>query len=436
MRFRFCILTLALLFLCGCISLYPPLTTQWNAVYDPTVPRAEWLATWGAQMTMEVTGAIPTADGGYAVIGSEGNWEDYITDAVSEVLARVVAEAVTCYVEQLINPGVPGLPPLVGPSEGITPQFRPRARMQVLLKCNAQGTPEWVARFFVGRTHQQIPYRITETNDMFTIWGEGWTGPKAAIYACLSRQSAVVKSGVVEQSSEPAGWRTICKYLSPLSAKKVKPCYGLRTKDGGFLVVGARSADFLPWPIGSGILNGWVGKFDGGGALVWEREYKIKKKYETSDCPAAVANEGEDGCYFVAGFTDSPKASIWRQYRNAWVIALDRDGNKLWERIHEVGDDSSFKAILPQKTGGVILAGCESVGSMGRLCLAAFDKNGGLQWLQSAGGQTSYSPTQIITTRDGGYCVVGTIGLQGVFLLKLSPVGKLPQPLPVPEVAR
>jgi len=119
--------------------------------------------------------------------------------------------------------------------------------------------------------------------------------------------------------------------------------------DGGVLVV---ADDWLATSIM---------KLDVKGDVVWEKTYTGVGRASGRD-----VIEAQDGGFVVMGWTETEQSTGGR----VWILDIDRDGNKLWERILDI---PMANAICGRKAGGYALS---SVAGSGDVLILELDDGG------------------------------------------------------------
>ena len=94
----------------------------------------------------------------------------------------------------------------------------------------------------------------------------------------------------------------------------------------------------------------------------------------SSDDDAYAITPTKDRGFIVAGYTES----FGNGKRDAYLIKIDKDGNKIWQKTFGGSDYDEAEAITPTKDGGFIVAGyTESFGNGKEdVYLIKIDKNG------------------------------------------------------------
>ena len=135
-----------------------------------------------------------------------------------------------------------------------------------------------------------------------------------------------------------------------------------------------------------------------------------------------------DGGYVIAGETSSygtGKADIW-------IIKLDNKGNKLWDKTFGGIDDDWIHSLIQTDDGGYAVAGKTfSFGAgEGDYWIIKLDSEGNKFWDRIFGGSNDDSAYLLIQTNDGGYAVAGYTfsygaGKADFWIIKLDEKGNL-----------
>jgi len=168
----------------------------------------------------------------------------------------------------------------------------------------------------------------------------------------------------------------------------------IQTTDGGYAVVGETCS------FGAGGRDLWVVKLDNQGNREWDKTLgTVKYDY------ANALIQTTDGGYAVAGGTESYSAGS----ADFWVIKLDNQGNREWEKTFGGSDWDMAYSLIQTKDGGYAVAG--GIFSYGEeeedFWVIKLDINGKKVWDKTFGGSSWDIATALIQTKDGGYAVAG-----------------------------
>lgn len=174
---------------------------------------------------------------------------------------------------------------------------------------------------------------------------------------------------------------------------------------------------------GSGIYDAYLLRLDGQGRKIWEKTYGGKG----SDCGYALL-PAADGGFVVAG-----ESEYGLQGRpQVYLFKTDATGKLLWEKRYRGGGDSYGWALRQTADGGFIVAGETEVqwsdGGGFVSYLIKTDGDGNLLWERSYGGEGYSTAYGVCQTADGGYLLAGkretAAGRHSLFLMKTDGLGK------------
>jgi hypothetical protein len=131
-----------------------------------------------------------------------------------------------------------------------------------------------------------------------------------------------------------------------------------QTPDGGFILCGSSTSATNTQKTGShfGGFDIWIVRLDTNGNKLWDRTYGGTN----DDLPGGIAVTS-DGGFIIGGYSSSPasgnKSSPGFGFADCWVIRLDTDGNKLWEQTYGGSDDDTAGSVKQTADGGFIVGG-------------------------------------------------------------------------------
>ncbi|CUS80851.1 hypothetical protein JGI7_01301 [Candidatus Kryptonium thompsonii] len=199
------------------------------------------------------------------------------------------------------------------------------------------------------------------------------------------------------------------------------------TLDGGFVAVGYTTDENNKKKI-------YVAKFSSNGVKQWERSYY------SSHGDAVEGNwieETGDGGYIVVGAAIS-LGGLFRLRRDLYILALDQNGERVWDKVWGGIGTPEDEAYCIQKTsdGGYILTGYvveynEDGTTNYQLYVVKLKIQDNLvvEWVKVYGGVEHEVGHYIRQTSDGGYIVVGTVDtrdtwVSDIYVLKLDGNGE------------
>jgi hypothetical protein len=118
--------------------------------------------------------------------------------------------------------------------------------------------------------------------------------------------------------------------------------------DGSIVMVGYNISN------GTGLRILMAVKFDAQGQELWQKEYRALYN-QWSQANAIVASP--EGGYVIAGITKTARQYDDKPHFEPWLIALDENGEKLWDMVHQQSGDHQVNDLQLTQDGGLILVG-------------------------------------------------------------------------------
>jgi len=192
---------------------------------------------------------------------------------------------------------------------------------------------------------------------------------------------------------------------------------GVASTDDGGVIIASTTRSF-----GSGKTDMNVMKLDSQGNKLWVKNFGGERK-ET----ASAITKTADGGYIAVGSTKSYGAGGYDFY----IVKMDAEGNKLWERVAGGSAKDEATAVTATKDGGVLVLGTTKSYGVGSYNYYAIklDTKGFLVWEQVAGGKDWDIPSGVVEADDGSFLLVGKSESFGEnsydgYVVKLSAEGK------------
>lgn len=161
-------------------------------------------------------------------------------------------------------------------------------------------------------------------------------------------------------------------------------------------------------------------KTNSNGDLLWEQIFK--------DPPGAfglsIAN-GSDNGFVITGY--SYRDVDINNGRYTFIMKTDDNGNFLWETPIDASRIARADAIATAQDGGYIIVG-ESRQLSNDLAIFKISSTGVIEWNKEYGGSINDSGSQVISTSDGGFLIIGqTFNSQGsnIVLIKTDDQGNV-----------
>ncbi|RDC66162.1 T9SS type A sorting domain-containing protein [Adhaeribacter pallidiroseus] len=191
-----------------------------------------------------------------------------------------------------------------------------------------------------------------------------------------------------------------------------------QTRDGGFFLGGGSSSGQGgdKTQASRGDVDYWAVKTDKDGNLLWEKTYGGTGQ----DYAVSVRHSDGDNLY-LAGYSTSgasgDKSQASRGGRDYWLIKIDANGTKLWDKGFGGDKDDNLSASTYTEQGHYLLAGTSYSGVSGDKTQASqgsgdywvveVDEQGNLVMDQRAGGSGEDELRTVTQTKDGGLLLGG-----------------------------
>jgi hypothetical protein len=193
------------------------------------------------------------------------------------------------------------------------------------------------------------------------------------------------------------------------------------TRDGGYILNGfsrsGSSGDKTQPNPGRSAL--WIIKVDSAGAKQWDRTFGSASLYDEGAIRAAQTS---DGGYLLAGGAyagaSGDKTHPGLGYTDFWVIKLDAQGNKQWDRTLGGSGNDAGTCVALTPDGGYLVGGPSDSGVSGEKTQPALGGSsdywvvkltgqGQIQWDRTFGGTGEDQLLALHPTADGGYLLGG-----------------------------
>lgn len=270
-----------------------------------------------------------------------------------------------------------------------------------LIKLGENGNKEWDKTF--DKDEDDIAYSIIQTKDGgYAIAGGTGKRSRGEVNCWVIKLDT---KGNMEWDNNfgRTGWDEIYSII--------------QTRDGSFITTGC------VWSKGAGRGDVCVAKLNKRGDLVWDKTFGGSENDE-----ARSIIQTNDGGYSIAGFTVLEDT----EDKDFWVIKLDKDGNKVWDRTFGGTSEDWANSIIQTKDRGYMVAGWTKSMGAGKtdVWIVKLNKRGNLVWDKTFGGSENDEAHSIIQTDDGGYAIVGWTKSKGagnsdVWVIKLDENGNL-----------
>ncbi|RDC64872.1 T9SS type A sorting domain-containing protein [Adhaeribacter pallidiroseus] len=191
-----------------------------------------------------------------------------------------------------------------------------------------------------------------------------------------------------------------------------------KTKDGGYILGGSSKSGVSgdKTQASKGELDFWIVKLKADGRIEWNKTLGGSK----SDQLKAL-QQTQDGGYILGGTSSSSisgdKSQAGKGQADYWVIKLNADGSKAWDKTWGGTSQDSLSALQQTKDGGYILGGYsysnksadKAVDSKGAadFWVVKLSATGAKEWDKTFGGSGLDILTSLQQTKDNGYILGG-----------------------------
>lgn len=260
-----------------------------------------------------------------------------------------------------------------------------------LVKTDKYGTVQWNRTY--GTNENEYGYSVIQTTDgNFVIGGsvDSYTG---------DRSNADDPLLLKVDSNGNKMWMRFYEWPFTQRAYSV-----IQTIDEGYALAGcftARKAD-----------GGWgydmlLLKTDKLGLLEWNQTYSGKEDYHVGKSLTQIT----DGGYALVGYVRSPMYVLF--------VRTDMNGTEKWRKMYGEslkGSNAIGHAVKKTDDGGYIFAGSKEEPNKyeSDIWLVKINSDGELEWDRTYGNEYDDCAYSVIQTSDGGFVVVGTIGVDGL----------------------
>ncbi len=280
-----------------------------------------------------------------------------------------------------------------------------------VLKLDASGTIEWEKSFgFSGHDHS---YDILQTKDNGFFFTGFLDITSARADGNTEKYSTLTNHGVGEfWGTKITGlgevqWRGYFGGTNNDRAHAV-----VASSDNGFVMAGFSESDDFDISNTQGSYDFWLVKVDANGNMLWERSFGgtgIEISYD-------IANTLDNG-YVVVGNTFSTDGDISENKGESdiWLVKVDDAGSVLWEQTYGGTRFDAAQAVISSKDGGYFVVGnskssdIEATKNNGEndIWVLKTDSTGSLLWQNSFGGIDLDYGFDIVENLDGSILVVG-----------------------------
>jgi hypothetical protein len=214
-----------------------------------------------------------------------------------------------------------------------------------VMKLDKAGNKQWQAA--LGGSALDRAYSITTTLDGYVMAGytESNNGDISGFHGYDDVWVVKLDEGGKKQWQKALGGSNF-EYATSI----------ITSLDGGYVVAGyTASNDGDVSGNHGGLADAWMVKLDGYGNLLWQKTLGGSQREG-----AASVIQSPDGGYVMAGTTESNDGDVSGYHggtSDAWVVKVDRNGNKQWQKTFGGSYDDEAKAIITRLDGSFVMAG-------------------------------------------------------------------------------
>ena len=182
--------------------------------------------------------------------------------------------------------------------------------------------------------------------------------------------------------------------------------------DGSYILAGSTQSNDGDVTGNHGDADAWVLKNNKDGKITWQKTFGGS----ALDGARSIAST-QAGGFIMAGFTYSNDGDVTGNHgdADAWLVNIDKDGNMLWQKTLGGSSVDNAYSIIEASDGGYIIAGrtASTGGDVSNnhggadAWVVKLDRNGNKQWQKTFGGSGSDAALSIIETSEGGYIMAG-----------------------------
>jgi hypothetical protein len=193
-----------------------------------------------------------------------------------------------------------------------------------------------------------------------------------------------------------------------------------QTSDGGFILGGSSDSGISgdKTQTCKGVDDYWVVKVDSSGNKIWDKTFGGNSYDDLNSLQQTT-----DGGYILGGFSssgiggDKTQASQGQGSADFWVLKLDANGNKTWDKTIGGSNADALHSLQQTSDGGYILGGESSSGISGDKSQALvgltdywvvkIDASGNKTWDKTLGGSGDDLLYSLHQTSNGDYIMGG-----------------------------
>jgi hypothetical protein len=242
-----------------------------------------------------------------------------------------------------------------------------------------------------GYAHSNSGYDKSELNRGSSVWSDYWV-------------VKLTKTGTVKWNKTYGGGNE-----DVLTSFK-------STNNGGFIMGGHSysPAEYEKTDSFVGNCDYWIVKIDANGNRLWDKTIGGR----LSDYQTSVSQTSDHG-YILGGYSNSPvsfsKTGAWRGGTDCWIVKTDSSGNKIWDKTIGGSGIDHLSSIQQTADGGYILGGVsnsdagneksENSNGGNDIWIIKLDSDGNKLWDKTYGGTGDDVLSSIVEISSGEYII-------------------------------
>ena len=177
----------------------------------------------------------------------------------------------------------------------------------------------------------------------------------------------------------------------------------IQTKDGGFLIGGVKSycKKSVSNLLKKNIEDLWLIKLDKNGKKKWERVFNKSFSEEIHSIQRT-----KDGHFLIGAISAVNGAN---KKVSAWIIKIDSFGNKIWEKLFDKFFYSEKYLLAPSNDGGFFYIKVKTINKKTGAVAIKFNQNGKKEWERVFKKANFLVINSIKQTKDGNFILGGAI---------------------------
>ena len=371
-------------------------------------PVTTWAKVFGGYAGATGIEVLPTADGGYAVLGEintpPGGFDVWLlkldaTGAIEwQYLYGGTGRERPYHVRQTSDGGYVVV--------AATNSFGPAGGMNAwVLKLDAAGGIQWQTAY--GGAGSDIASDIQQTSDGgYILVGQSNShNPGKEYFASID--AWIVKLDSVGNVL----WQKAYGETSPSSAQHECANSVQQTSDGGYIVAGTMNR----WQTGGFVPSTWLFKLTSAGSLSWQNTYGTGSGGRL--CGEIMSNNPDVLVTADGGYLVDPVYFYGPEANDGYAMKVDSTGKVLWRKAYGSAAGEYFRSAEAMPDGGFVLTG----DGFGGPWVVRIDSAGNLAWQKRYGMSTGDAHGMAArAVSDGGIVLTGYWSGQGLIVMKLD----------------